>query len=141
MRNRLFLVTAALSLLSLGGSTYAHHGVGAWYDPTRSVTVKGTVTGFEWTNPHSYIYVDAKDPNGTIKKWSAEMGSLPMLARHGWRRDTVKPGDEITLIGKPSRNGKPAMLLDKGVLANGQELPASDIVAGTPFGPARENKE
>lgn len=141
MRNRLFLVTAALSLLSLGGSTYAHHGVGAWYDTTRSVIVKGTVTSFEWSNPHSYIYVDAKDANGTIQKWSAEMGGLPMLTRHGWRRDTVKPGDEITLIGKPSRDGKPAMLLDKGVLGNGQELPANDLVAGTLVGPARENKQ
>lgn len=141
MRTHLFPVRSVLLLILLGGSTYAHHGVGAWYDTTRSVTVKGTVTSFEWTNPHSYIYVDAKDANGTITKWSAEMGGLPMLSRHGWRRDTIKPGDEITLIGKPSRDGKPAMLLDKGVLGNGQELPASDLVAGTAVGPGRETKQ
>jgi hypothetical protein len=128
MRNKLvvFSVTAILLLLSLERSTYAHHGIAAWFDMTRSIAVKGTVTGFEWTNPHAYIYLEVKKENGAVEKWTGEMGGLPMLARAGWRRDTVKPGDETTLIGKPSKDGKPAVLLDKVVLANGQELAASD---------------
>ena len=131
MRNSLlvFQLAAVLLLLSLAGATYAHHGFGAWFDVTRTITVKGTVTGFEWTNPHAYIYVDVKDTNGVVEKWSAEMGGVGMLARVGWRRDTVKPGDGITLVGKPSKEGKPSMLLDKVILANGQELPASDGAA------------
>lgn len=122
----LFSATAFVLLLSLGPRTAAHHGVGAWYDTTRSVTLKGTVTSFEWTNPHAYIYVDVKDAKGGVEKWSAEMGSVGMLARAGWRRDTVKLGEEITLTGKPARDHKPAMLLEKAVLANGQELAASN---------------
>ena len=121
-----FSVTAFVLLLSLGRPTPAHHGVGAWYDTTRSVTVKGTVTSFEWTNPHAYIYLDVKDAKGGVEKWSAEMGSVGMLARAGWRRDTVKPGDEVTLTGKPAKDRKPTMLLDKAVLASGQELAASN---------------
>lgn len=133
--------TAILLLLSLAGSTYAHHGINAWYDMTKSATVKGTVTGFDWTNPHAYLHIDVKNDKGAVESWTAEMGSVGMLARHGWRKDTAKPGDEITLIGKPAKDGKPSMILDKAVLANGQELPAGDIEPGTPVGPPRENKE
>jgi hypothetical protein len=143
MRNYVtaFSLTAVLLLLSLAGATNAHHGIAAWYDPTKSVTVKGTVTSFDWTNPHAYVYLDAKDEKGRIEKWTAEMGSLGMLARHGWRKDTVKAGDDITVIGKPAKDGKPTMILDKAVLANGQELTASDVIPGTPVGPPRETKE
>jgi uncharacterized protein DUF6152 len=129
MRHHLpvFPVTAVLVLLSLAAATYAHHGFVAWFDMTRSITVKGTVTSFDWTNPHAYIHIDVKNDKGAMEKWSAEMGGVAMLSRAGWRRDTVKPGDEITLIGRPARDGKPAALLDKVVLADGRELPASDL--------------
>ena len=124
MRNRLavFPVTAVLLLLSLAASTYAHHGFVSWFDMSRSVTVKGTVTSFDWTNPHAYIYLDVKDDKGAIVKWSAELGAIAMLTRAGWKRDTLKPGDELTMTGNPAKDGKPVMHLDKIVFANGQEL-------------------
>jgi Family of unknown function (DUF6152) len=138
MTNKLVIsrLATVLLLLSLAAVTYAHHGIVAWFDMSRSMTVKGTVTSFEWTNPHSYIYFDVKDEKGAIAKWSAEMGGVPMLGLAGWRRETVKPGDEITLIGKPAKDGKHSMLLDKAILANGQELPASDV----PLSPADGDK-
>jgi Family of unknown function (DUF6152) len=89
---------------------------------SHSVSVKGIVTSFDWTNPHSYLYADVKDAKGAIEKWTAEMASPAMLKRSGWRRDTLKAGDEITLVGKTSKDGKPMMLLEKIILANGQEL-------------------
>jgi hypothetical protein len=61
-----------------------------------------------------------------------------MLSRKGWRKDTVKSGDEITLVGRPSKDGKPSMLLTKAVLANGQELSPSDLLEWTPVGPGRQ---
>jgi hypothetical protein len=124
MRTKLlvFPAIAIILLLSLGGSAFAHHGFVSWFDTSRSVTVKGTVTSFDWTNPHSYIYLDVKNEKGAVEKWSAELGALAMLARAGWKRDTLKPGDEITAIGNPSRDGKPTMHLEKIVFANGQEL-------------------
>jgi len=84
--------------------------------------VKGTVTSFDWTNPHAYIYLDVKDEKGNIEKWTAELGAIGMLTRAGWRRDTLKPGDEITAVGNRAKDGKPVMHLDKIVFANGQEL-------------------
>jgi Family of unknown function (DUF6152) len=124
MRKSLVIFSAAvvLLLLSLAASAYAHHGFVSWFDMSRSVTVKGTVTSFDWTNPHSYIYFDVKDDKGAVQKWSAELGAVAMLARAGWRKDTLKPGDEITLTGNPAKDGKPMMHLDKIVFANGQEL-------------------
>lgn len=113
---------AGVLLLWLAGSAFAHHGFVSWFDMSRSVTVKGTVTSFDWTNPHSYIYFDVKDEKGAVQKWSAELGAVAMLARAGWRKDTVKPGDDITLVGNPAKDGKPLMHLDKIILANGQEL-------------------
>jgi len=123
MRNRwTVLSVAAVLLLSIAGSAFAHHGFQSWFDMSRSVTVKGTVTAFDWTNPHAYIYLDVKDEKGAVVKWSAELGAVAMLSRAGWKKDTVKPGDEITMTGNPGKDGKPIMHLDKVVLANGQEL-------------------
>ena len=124
MTNRLavFPVTAVLLLLSLGGSAFAHHGFVSWFDMSKSTTVKGTVTSYDWTNPHAYIYFDVKDEKGAVEKWSAELGALGMLARAGWSRNTLKLGDEITATGNRAKDGKPIMHLDKIILANGQEL-------------------
>jgi len=143
MMNKPLVFSAAcvLLLLSLAGATNAHHGIGAWYDVTKTATVKGTVSGFDWTNPHAYIHLEAKDEKGAIEKWTAEMGSVGMPSRQGWRRDTLKPGDEITLIGRPARDGKPLMILEKIVLANGQQLATSDVLPGTPVVPGGEAKE
>lgn len=118
---RVFPFSAVLLLLSLAGATYAHHAT-ASYDMTSSATVNGSVTGFEWTNPHVYIYVDVKDTKGATEKWSVEMASVGMLARAGWRRDTVKAGDEITVIGNRAKDGRPLLHLNKVVFANGQEM-------------------
>ena len=126
MRNHLLVFPAAaiLLLLSFARVTYAHHAT-ASFDMTNSATVKGTVTGFDWTNPHAYIYMDVKNERGTVEKWSIELGALAMLSRAGWKRDTLKYGDEITAIGNPAKDGKPTMHLSKIVFANGQELPSA----------------
>lgn len=123
MRNLLlvFPASAILLLLSFARATYAHHAT-ASFDMTNSATVKGTVTGFDWTNPHVYIYVDVKDAKGAVEKWSVEMASVGMLARAGWRRDTVKLGDEITVVGNRAKDGRPFLHLNKLVFANGQEM-------------------
>jgi hypothetical protein len=89
---------------------------------TTLTAVKGTVTKFEWTNPHAYITIESKDDKGAVIEWTAELASLGMLARVNWKRDTVKPGDEITIYGNRAKNGKTLMRLDKIAFANGQEL-------------------
>ena len=123
MRNRfpIFPVIGILLLVSLAGPSYAHHAT-ASFDMVNSATVKGIVTGFDWTNPHVYIYVDVKDAKGAVEKWSVETASVGMLARAGWRRDSVKPGDEITVIGNRAKDGRPFLHLNKLIFANGQEM-------------------
>jgi hypothetical protein len=119
----LFLAAIAAGLILLSSRAFAHHST-AEYEMTALTSVKGTVTQFEWTNPHAYIHVEVKDDKGAVTEWTAELASLGMLSRVNWKRDTVKPGDEITIYGNRAKNGKPAMRLDKIVFANGQELSA-----------------
>jgi hypothetical protein len=125
VKNKLLIVFAVtVGLLLVSGSTYAHHGV-AIFDMARITTVQGVVTSFEWTNPHAYIYLDIRDDKGNVEKWSAELGSLGMLGRVGWRKDIVKPGDQIAAVGNRAKDGRNFMHLDKIVFADGQELSAN----------------
>jgi len=118
-----FLFAFAAGLILLSNPVFAHHST-AEYDMTALTSVKGTVTQFEWSNPHAYIHIQVKDDKGNTVEWTAELASLGMLARVNWKRDTVKPGDEITIYGNRAKNGKNAMRLNKIVFANGQELSA-----------------
>lgn len=120
-------LTAAFAFIAawmcLSGAAAAHHST-AEYDMSSLTSVKGTVTKFEWTNPHAYIYIEARDDKGATISWTAELASLGMLARVNWKRDTVKPGDAITIVGNRARDGRQVMRLDKIIFAGGQELSA-----------------
>jgi hypothetical protein len=111
----------SLCLLNLSGPLAAHHGTAAY--ETKLTTVKGTVTDFQFINPHSEIYFDVKNDKGEVEKWIAEGNSATVMARFGWTRNSLKPGDEITATGNRSKNGSTTMHLRKLVLANGKELP------------------
>lgn len=117
------LVALAAALVLLSNPVAAHHST-AEYDMTATSSVKGTVTKFEWTNPHAYIYIQVKDDKGNTVEWTGELASLGMLARVNWKRDTVKPGDEITIYGNPAKDGRKVLRLAKITFANGKELSA-----------------
>ena len=119
----MLLIGLTCAMILASGPVYAHHST-AEFDMTTSIAVKGTVTKFEWTNPHAYIYMEAKDDKGNVVQWSAEMASLGMLSRVNWKRDTLKPGDEITIYGNRAKNGKTILRLEKIAFANGQVLSA-----------------
>src|SRR6516225_4537928 len=95
-----------LALLISPGVLFGHHGNTA-YDETVRVSIKGTVTEFVWTNPHSQIYLDVKDSSGKIVKWGVETNSPGILSRAGWTRHSLKAGDEVTIILCPAKNGQP----------------------------------
>jgi hypothetical protein len=102
--------------------TSAHHG-GGMYDRSHVINVKGTVTTFDWANPHAMIYADAKDDKGAVQKWTVETRGGPrVLAKAGWSKDTIKVGEEVTLVGYPNKNGSANMRLEKVIFANGMEL-------------------
>ena len=115
----LFVVPVGLVMLSVSAS--AHHGASA-YDMTKLTTLKGTVTDFQFINPHVQLAAEVKDENGNVEKWIAEANSPNVLSRNGWTKDTVKPGDEVTLIGNRTKKGTKILLVQKVVLSDGQEL-------------------
>jgi Family of unknown function (DUF6152) len=117
----LILPAVALGLLMVSGLIFAHHG-SAMYDMTKPVSVKGTVTDFEFTNPHSGIHLDVKDGQGHVEKWFVETDSPNNLARSGWNRNSLKPGDQVTIIGNPAKDGSKVLRLQKVVFSDGQEL-------------------
>jgi hypothetical protein len=102
----------------------AHHSF-AMFDTAKRVTMSGTVTSFEWTNPHAYIEIDVPDEKGVTKHWSVELGSTSILMQAGWKFSDIKAGDKITVILNPLRSGEAGGLLvtvtvrDGRVLGNG----------------------
>jgi hypothetical protein len=119
--------TALLSAGILLGvpSLRAHHGL-ARFDTTHTVKLQGTVTDFQWINPHAYIYADVKDEHGKGTNWKFELGSLGMLTRFGgWTRDSVRRGDQITVVGFCAKDGSPYMSLVTVQLSNGKILSAA----------------
>ena len=122
MKVKTFVLIAELVfLLSIAGSAFAHHGV-ANYDMTKVVTLKGTVTDFQFINPHTLILFDVKNEKGEVEHWQAEATSPNHLVRAGWTRDIVKAGDQITISGYRAKNGTTIMRFQKMILANGQEV-------------------
>ena len=115
------LIAVIVSLFSISLSALAHHGT-ANYDMTKLVTVKGTVTDFQFVNPHTLILFDAKNEKGEIEHWQAEATSPNHLVRAGWSKDIIKAGDQISVSGFRAKNGSTVMRFQKMVLANGQEI-------------------
>jgi len=122
MRNT-FITWLLLGIALLGVSypAYAHHGR-ATYDETKLATIMGTVSSFQFSNPHAQLFLDVKGAKGKIESWIGEGTSPNMLVREGWDRKTIKPGDMITATGHPARDGTNNMRIEKVVLPNGREL-------------------
>ena len=102
-------------------SAFAHHSF-AMFDMSKKVTLVGTVTSFEWTNPHAYIEIDVPDEKGAVKHWSIEMGSPSILQQSGWKFSALKKGDKATLIINPLKSGQPGGFLLKATLPDGRVL-------------------
>ena len=99
------LCAAAAALLLTTMRISAHHAFAAEYDANKRVTISGTVTRFEWTNPHAWLYVDGKDESGKVTSWSFEMGSPNGLLHRGWRRTELQKGDRVTVEGYVAKDG------------------------------------
>ena len=127
----------ACSLLLTGGQVAAHHSFAAEFDADKPITLTGTVTKVEWTNPHVWIYFNAKDPKtGEVVNWGFEMGPPHGLQRRGWRRDTLKLGETVTVAGSLAKNGSKRMNARTVTLAStggrpGESLDAASSQGGT----------
>jgi hypothetical protein len=113
----LTLCTLIIGMAILSAPAFAHHGSRISYDLTKPMTMKGTVSSFGWQNPHVFLGFDVKDDSGNVTNWGAEMAENPHeLAMKGWDKDTLKPGDQITVTVFPSKAGAPRGFLSKLVI-------------------------
>lgn len=99
---RVFLLVMAAMLVS-GIAAYAHHSYAATYDTSKEVKVAGKLMQFSFKNPHSYVTVQAADAKGAMQRWSVEWAGTSQLSNSGVTQDTLKIGDEVTIVGRPSR--------------------------------------
>jgi hypothetical protein len=126
-RNLLVALGAIASLVIFSSAALAHHGV-AGYDMTKTITLHGTVSKFDWSNPHVVVYVDAKNDGGELQHWTIEFAAPVHMVRAGWSKGVMKTGDDIVIDTHPSRNGAPVGISSTitfilKVVVNGQTLP------------------
>lgn len=123
---------AIATFFAAAGSLSAHHSFAAEYDGTKPITVTGTVTKVEWTNPHARIYVDVKDDKGVVTNWNFELGGPLQLNRLGWKRDSVKVGDQVKVDGYLAKDGSKMANARNVVFADGRKVFAGSSGDGGP---------
>jgi hypothetical protein len=109
------------AVVAMSHTILAHHSF-AMFDTAKRLTMSGTVTAFEWTNPHVYIEIDVPDDKGMVKHWSVELGSPSILMQAGWKFSDVKVNDKITVVLNPLRNGEAGGLLVTATVRDGRVL-------------------
>jgi uncharacterized protein DUF6152 len=122
MKKRISGLTFALALLAAVLPALGHHSFAAQYDRTKSITLKGTVTKVEWMNPHIYFYIDVKDEADRTINWAVEGGAPSMLYRNGWRIDSLKVGDKVTVDGWLAKDGSNLANMRTATLADGKTV-------------------
>jgi hypothetical protein len=124
VKTRIVLLLAVLATsLAISGPAFAHHSM-SMYDRGHDTTFKATITQFDWSNPHSQISFTVTDDHGNAEKWVAEGPGPNRLANHGWSKDSLKPGDQVTIVGNRNKDGSPTMRFEKVIFSDGQELVA-----------------
>ena len=132
MDKRFALPMVALSLVLATVPVAAHHSFAAEFDATQPVTLKGTVTLMEWLNPHAWIHIDVKNPDGTVTPWLIESGTPNTLFRRGFTKESLKTGTEIIVEGYRAKNGKNRANGRDLMLPNGKRLFLGSSGTGAP---------
>jgi hypothetical protein len=127
MKLRMLSVLAG-GLIAAAVPTYSHHSFDAEYDRTRTITVTGSVTKLEWTNPHARLYVEGKDETGKFQNWDFELGPPNGLMRRGWNRNSLQHGHKVTVTGFRSKTSDRVANARAVTLADGRQ-----VFAGSSF--------
>ena len=137
MRVRLFQSVACMAVLLTALPVMAHHAFSAEFERDKPVTFKGTVVKMAWTNPHSWLYVAVKGPDGQVEEWAFEGSAPNAMIRAGWNRESIKPGTEVIVSGYRAKDGGLRANLREVTLADGKKLFSGSQEAGGP----EESKE
>jgi len=132
MKVRTLCVSAFAGLALAAIPAVAHHSFAAEYDSNKPITLTGTVTKMEWTNPHARFYADVKDASGNVVNWEFELGSPNGLMRRGWTRNSLKPGDAISVEGYVAKDGSHLVNARSVNLADGRKVFAGSSDDGGP---------
>ena len=122
MRKYTGVLVAALSVFAGAVPVMAHHSFAAEYDSNKPVTITGTVTKVEWMNPHARFYVDVKQADGKLVNWNFELGAIPVLLKQGWRKDSLKEGDQVTVEGSRAKDGSFSANARRVALPDGRKV-------------------
>jgi Family of unknown function (DUF6152) len=133
----IFFLAASAALLVAGTPLFAHHSFAAEFDVKQPITLKGTVTKVEWTNPHVWIYLDVTDAQGSVTHWQCENGAPNALARMGWTRHSLNAGDQVTIEGFRAKNDDRTANARQVILPDGRKVFSGSAEDGGP-GKAKE---
>lgn len=118
---RASVIVAAVTLPAASASVSAHHSF-APFNLTTEKTLVGTVKQFDWTNPHTWVWIEVPNEKGVVETWGVEGMSPNYLSRRGWTKNTFKPGEKVTVVVRPMKDGSPAGMFVRATLADGKEL-------------------
>ena len=132
MRTTLSAVTVGIALCVASAPLRAHHSFAAEYDEHKTVTLKGTLTRVDWVNPHGWLYMDIKQPDGTVVNWGIEAGAPNALLRRGLRKTDFQPGLQLVVTGFRAKNGTPTANGRTVTFPDGREFFAGSSGTGAP---------
>jgi hypothetical protein len=136
MRTPLVVLAATLAVVGVVPPLAAHHSFAAEFDGSKPVTLKGTVTRMEWTNPHAWLHIDVKGPDGKVASWMVEGGAPNALLRRGWNRNSVAVGTAVVVQGFRARDGSNRASGGDLTLPDGKKLFIGSTGTGAPGDPA-----